>query len=65
MEKITVFDYMEDFNDESLSSGEWEEVMTEAVQNYNEDHGADYKPKTQMILFKQKKDREKFAEPTF
>lgn len=41
---MTVFQYIEDFDDPKLTFPEWREQMTQAVRDYNEEYGTDYSP---------------------
>jgi len=57
---ISIYEYLEDFDNSELLEDEWQEVMEEQVNNYNEDYGACYAPKATVRNYKSWK-REKHA----
>lgn len=48
---ITVFEYMEDFDNRELSDYEWKEKLMEACREYNEIYGTNYKPSVTVIKY--------------
>lgn len=64
MADITLFDFMEDFDNSELSDYERDEQLLEAVRDYNNEYGTDYTPKTELRNYKIMLRRRKLEEPT-
>lgn len=45
MERISIWLYLEDFDNAELSEYDWMEHMIEKVRDYNEEHGTNHDPK--------------------
>lgn len=41
---MTVYEFMEDFDNAELDDYEWKEQLKEAVIEYNENYGTDFNP---------------------
>lgn len=42
--KLTIYEFIEDWDNAELSENEWQEQMEEAVQKYNEQYQTNYNP---------------------
>lgn len=45
MSTLTVYEFIEDFDNSELPHDEWIEQMEEAVMTYNEEYGTSFDPK--------------------
>lgn len=43
---MSIYEFMEDFDNEELSNHEWNEQMEEAVRQYNDEYYTDHAPKS-------------------
>lgn len=43
MEHLSIYEYLEDWDNADLSDHEWEEAMREAIENYNYEYNTTYK----------------------
>ena len=52
MTRISIFDYMEDWDNAELPDYERDEQLMEAVRDYNEEHGTNHDPQKALIKYK-------------
>lgn len=52
MEKLSIYEFLEDWDDDSLPPDEWEEEMEEAVQMYRERYGTELSPRAAVRNYK-------------
>lgn len=43
-DKLTVWEFMEDFDNDEFNDYDWQEQLEDAVRTYNELYGASYDP---------------------
>jgi hypothetical protein len=51
MSKLTVYEFIEDFDNAELPHEEWMEQMEEAVETYNEHYNASHNPRVTVINY--------------
>ena len=49
--KITVYEYMEDFDNAELPDGAWQEQLEDAVREYNETFGTTHDPYNTFVKY--------------
>ena len=50
--RITIDEWLEDHDNPELEGYDWEEVMEEAVRDYNEEFGTNYQPRIAIRNYK-------------
>lgn len=49
---ISIYEFMEDFDNNELCEYDWEEQLKEAVSSYNQEYEASYKPEKMIEKYK-------------
>lgn len=59
---ITLFEYLEDWDDNSLQGYDWYELMEEQVESYNNEYGTNYDPRRAVISYKSWKREKQYGD---
>lgn len=51
MSTLSVYEFIEDFDSQELSTEDWIEQMEDAVVTYNEQYGTDHDPKRTVHIY--------------
>lgn len=62
--KISVFDYIEDYDDSHLDFPQWLDHMIEAVQDYNDEFGTMHNPQSIVAQYTSMARKQRLSEPT-